>query len=59
MVNQIISALGKEGIFLHTIDAVFVAPQADAFSEAMQLKEALDRIDMAIGILTGLVEASS
>jgi len=54
LVNKIIEELNKEGIYLHTIEPVTIPTQQDIFAIARALKEALNRLDMAIGILKGL-----
>ena len=54
LVNKIIEELNKEGIYLHTIEPVTIPTQQDVYAIARALKEALNRLDMAIGILKGL-----
>jgi len=57
-VNKIIDELGKEGIFIHHIEQVSIPSQQDVFAIARTLREALNRLDMAIGILEGLVDVA-
>ena len=57
VINQIINELRKEGIYLHPIELVNL-PTQDVFSIARGLKDALYKIDMSIGILKGLIDAS-
>jgi len=57
VINQIINELRKEGIYLHTIELVNL-PTQDVVSIARGLKDALYKIDMSIGILEGLIDAS-
>jgi len=59
VVNRIINELRKEGIYLHSIEPISLPPQVDIFSLARGLKDALTKIDMAIGILKGIKEASN
>jgi hypothetical protein len=54
LVNKIIEELNKEGIYLHTIEPVAIPTQQDIYAIARALKESLNRLDMAIGILKGL-----
>jgi hypothetical protein len=54
LVNKTIEELNKEGIYLHPIEPVTIPAQQDVFTIARALKEALNRLDMAIGILKGL-----
>jgi hypothetical protein len=57
VINKIIDELSKEGIYLHAIEPVCL-PTQDIVSVARSLKDALSKIDMAIGILKGLIELS-
>jgi hypothetical protein len=58
LVNKIIEELNKEGIYLHPIEPVTIPTQQDVFTIARTLKEALNRLDMAMGILKGLSDAA-
>jgi len=58
LVNKIIEELNKEGIYLHTIEPVPIPTQQDVYVIARALKEALNRLDMAIGILKGLSDVA-
>jgi ABC-type cobalt transport system substrate-binding protein len=57
-VNKIIEELSKEGIYLPPIEPISLPASPDIASLANGLREALSRIDMAIGILRGLIDAS-
>jgi len=54
LVNKMIEELNREGIFLHPIELVAIPAQQDVHAIARALKEALNKLDMAIGILKGL-----
>jgi hypothetical protein len=58
LVNKIIEELNKEGIYLHIIEPVPIPTQQDVYVIARALKEALNRLDMAIGILKGLSDVA-
>jgi hypothetical protein len=58
LVNKIIEELNKEGIYLHPIELVTIPSQQDVFTIARALKEALNRLDIAIGILKGLSDVA-
>jgi hypothetical protein len=58
LVNKIIEELNKEGIYLHPIEPVTIPTQQDVFAIARTLKETLNRLDIAIGILKGLIDAA-
>jgi hypothetical protein len=58
LVNKIIEELNKEGIYLHPIEPVTIPAQQDVFAIARTLKEALNRLDMAMGILKGLSDVA-
>jgi len=59
LVNKIIEELNKEGIYLHTIEPVTVPILQDDYTIARVLREALNRLDMAIGILKGLSDIAN
>lgn len=59
VINQIINEVSKEGIYLHSIEAVSLPLQVDVIAAYRGLKDALTKMGMAIGILRGLTEASS
>jgi hypothetical protein len=58
VVNKIIEELSKEGIYLPPIEPISLPASPDIASLANGLRETLSRIDMAIGILRGLIDAS-
>jgi hypothetical protein len=58
VVNKIIEELSKEGIYLPPVEPVSLPASPDIISLANGLREILRRIDMAIGILKGLIDAS-
>jgi len=58
VINKIVEELSKEGIYLHPIEPVSLPSSPDVASLANGLREALYRMDMAIGILKGLIDAS-
>jgi hypothetical protein len=58
LVNKIIEELNKEGIYLNPIEPVTIPAQQDVFAIARTLKEALNRLNMAIGILKGLSDVA-
>jgi len=57
VMNNIIAELRKEGIQLPNIDPVYVSSQVPS-AVANGLEEILNRLDMSIGILKGIIEAS-
>jgi hypothetical protein len=57
VINKIINELSKEGIYLHSIEPVYLSTQ-DIVSVARGLKDALHKINMTIGILRGLIDIS-
>ncbi|MEM0005034.1 MAG: hypothetical protein QXN97_06860 [Desulfurococcaceae archaeon] len=59
LVNKIIEELNKEGIYLDTIEPVTVPILQDDYTIARILREALNRLDMAIGILKGLSDIAN
>jgi hypothetical protein len=58
LANKIIEELNKEGIYLHPIEPVTIPTQQDVYAIARALKEALNRLDIAIGILKGLSDVA-
>jgi|GEM_PF-5327253 len=58
VINKIVEELRNEGIYLHPIEPVSLPTSPDVASLANGLREALNRMDMAIGILKGLIDAS-
>jgi hypothetical protein len=58
LVNKIIEELNREGVYFHPIEPVAIPAQQDVFAIAKALKEALNRLDMAIGILKGLSDVA-
>jgi hypothetical protein len=57
VINQMINELLREGIYLHSIEPIAL-PSQDVASVARGLKDALHKLDMAIGLLKGLIDAS-
>jgi ABC-type cobalt transport system substrate-binding protein len=58
IVNKIIEELSKEGIYLPLMEPISLPTSPDIASLANGLRETLNRINMAIGILKGLIDAS-
>jgi hypothetical protein len=58
VMNRIVEELNKEGIYLHPIEPVPLPTTSDITLVTSGLRDALYKIDMAIGILKGLIDAS-
>jgi len=59
VVNPIIDELRNEGIYLHRIEPITLPTQINIPIITKSLRESLHTINMAIGILKGLIEAST
>ncbi len=58
VINKVVEELSKEGIYLHPIEPISLPSSPDVASLANGLREALYRMDMATGVLRGLIDAS-